>query len=175
MKSEDCSGSTCSDVETGKRGNFNGQRFPRLYSCDAAILHVVTERCRGHRQELQPTCHFNPPPPDTEVVIACFSTSSCFFRFLSTASGFLTPLYAVSFCLFSAASANCRRLVSGSGVTTTSSAAPPKHGKHIPILTAQVAKGNAESKLSFSGAGLWMPGCCFDAFCSHRLRPAHRT
>lgn len=38
---------------------------------------------------------FNPPPPDTEVLIACFSTSSCFFLFLSTASGFLTPLYTV--------------------------------------------------------------------------------
>lgn len=38
---------------------------------------------------------FNPPPPDAGPVIACFSISSCFFLFLSTASGFLTPLYVV--------------------------------------------------------------------------------
>lgn len=38
---------------------------------------------------------FNPPPPELDVVIACFSVSSCFLRFLSTASGFLTPLYVV--------------------------------------------------------------------------------
>lgn len=38
---------------------------------------------------------FNPPPPDAEGVIACFSASSCFFLFLSTASGFLTPRYVV--------------------------------------------------------------------------------
>lgn len=38
---------------------------------------------------------FNPLPPDAGPVIACFSISSCFFLFLSTASGFLTPLYVV--------------------------------------------------------------------------------
>lgn len=92
--------------------------------------------------DFQPTCHLNPPPPpDTEPVISCFSISSCFFFFLSTASGFLTPLYVVSFCLFSAASANCRLLASGSGVTTTSSAAPPRQGKHIPILEYREVKG----------------------------------
>lgn len=42
-----------------------------------------------------PVPTFNPPPPDAEGVIACFSISSCFFLFLSTASGFLTPLYVV--------------------------------------------------------------------------------
>lgn len=45
--------------------------------------------------KINPKLTFNPPPPDTEVLIACFSTSSCFFLFLSTASGFLTPLYTV--------------------------------------------------------------------------------
>lgn len=111
-----------------------------------------TSEFRLHHHDIQPTCHFNPPPPDTEVVIACFSISSCFFLFLSTASGFLTPLYAVSFCLFSAASASCCLLVSGSGVTTTSSAAPPRHGKHIPILELlfQAVKGNVENELSVS-------------------------
>lgn len=95
---------------------------------------ITSESRNQDSLDVQPTCHLSPPPPDVEVVIACFSVSSCFFLFLSTASGFLTPLYVVSFCLFSAASANCRLLVSGSGVTTTSSAAPPKHGRHIPML-----------------------------------------
>lgn len=102
------------------------------------FLGLQSQDLRFNNLGFHPTCHFSPPPPDTELVIVCFSVSSCFFLFLSTASGFLTPLYAVSFCLFSAASASCRLLVSGSGVTTTSSAAPPRHGKHIPILVVVV-------------------------------------
>lgn len=124
-----------------------------LFALLNVIPHLKGEDCitwqQGRNLFQLLSCHFSPPPPETEVVIVCFSTSSCFFLFLSTASGSLTPLYAISFCLFSAASANCCLLVSGSGVTTTSSAAPPKHGKHIPILDSllRITKGNVQFKI----------------------------
>lgn len=63
--------------------------------CKVALKNISSWPLRNHTAWGRRKLTFNPPPPDTEEVMACFSISSCFFLFFSTASGFLTPLYAV--------------------------------------------------------------------------------